>query len=1127
MAHITVVDDIAVNREFLVALLTPFGHRVTEAADGASALKLVLDEQPDLMICDILMPQMDGYELVRCLRADPRIAATPVIFCSAHFLEQEAQQLAELCGVSKVVTKPVDPQDMIDVVDSVLAQSGGGSEPRLPLRGREFDREHLRLVTDKLSEKVAELQGTNDKLASLIELNLQLASERDKERLLDHVCRGACALIGAEHGAVAVRRTDGSVLAHLNHCGIDAASVPSMDTWQLDAGALGRVYRDGVVVRLALSQDGIMSLGLPAGYPVARNLLAAPIKSLSANYGWICLLDKAGVDGFSTDDAELLGILAAEAGRIYENGSLYATLKDYANELEAEIDERKRTRGHLAALYGVAKILNAASRLEDAAEKLLGVACLELGFCAATLWRVDEAEGTLQCVEVWSRSAEGGAGFLDQIRSLSLTSDMGRAGDASPKDTLLWLDDLRGSSDALRRQAAEQLRIGSGGAVAIMVGGRLIGALEVFRPERGALDGALAATLAALAGQIGAFFERMAQQQRIVRLTRLYAVLSSINSAIVRIHDSRLLFQEACRVAVHEGGLAMAWIGEVGSEGEGIVPLARERLDDGIGPDRPEPDGDGVLGADAAWRAVHGARLVVVNAPADAEPDPDPTPLDLPRRTLAYRGYRSLAALPLTVQTKVVNVMVIYAHEPEFFTGEEQGLLNELANDISFALEFIANQDRLAYLVHHDELTGLPNRAHLLEHLCAALQAARHHPSDRVGVVVWDVSRFRNINDTFGRQVGDKVIRELARRLKGAWPETSDVSRIGVDQFAGVISGDYELSEIAHLIEDTGGRILDAPVVVGDHELRITVSAGIALGNGRDDVADTLISNAEAALRKAKDSGFRYRFYGPEMNALIAETLLRENRLRQALERDEFVLHYQPKICALSGEVTGLEALLRWNDPTDGLVYPGTFIPILEETGMIIQVGLWAIRTALADVRLWQAAGLDGLRVAVNVSALQLQHPGFVDSLRRVTDEFGDIARRLDLEITESMIMTDIEANVSHLAEVRRMGIEIAIDDFGTGYSSLSYLAKLPVHALKIDRSFVATMDTTPESMTIPTTIISLAHALGLRVTAEGVEEESQATSLRRFKCDELQGYLISRPLPFAQIEDFVRGRVS
>ncbi|WP_296809620.1 EAL domain-containing protein [Thiocapsa sp.] len=1127
MARITVVDDIAVNRDLLVALLTPFGHRISEAADGAAALELVREEQPDLVICDILMPQMDGYELVRCLRADPRIAATPVIFCSAHFLEPEAQQLARMCGVSKVVTKPFEPREMIDVVHCVLAQVGAGSEIQNPLRDSAFDREHLRLVTDKLVQKVAELQDTNDKLAALIEFNLQLASERDPERLLDHVCRGACALLGAQYGTVAVRRTDGAVLAHLAHCGIDPAGVPGMDAWQLDAGELGRVYRDGSVLHLKLPRDSATHLGLPAGYPIASELLAAPVKSLSATYGWICLLDNPGADGFSTDDGKLLGILAAEAGRIYENGSLYAELKNYANELEAEIDEHKRTRGHLAALYGVAKVLNAASSLEDATQMVLEVACPELGFSAATLWRVEETDGRLQCVDVWCRSAERGAGFLEQAASRSLTSDSGFAVDALPTGTPLWLADLRSSPDARRRQAAERFGIGAGGAVAIMVGGRVTGILEVFHAEPGELDGALAATLAALAGQIGAFVERMAQQQRIVRLTRLYAVLSSINSAIVRIHESRGLFQEACRVAVHEGGFAMAWIGEVGSGGEVVVPLAWQGVGDGIGPDGPALSGDGVLGADAARQVVRGAKLVVVNAPGDPDPALDPGPLGRRARALPRRGYRSLAALPLTVQAKVVDVMVIFANEPDFFTGEERELLNELANDISFALEFIANQDRLAYLAHHDELTGLPNRAHLFEHLCAALQAARHHPADRVGVVVWDVSRFRNINDTFGRQVGDKVLRELARRLAGAWPEACEVARIGVDQFAGVISGDHEITEIAHLIENTAGSVLDEPVVVGDHALHITVSAGIALGNGRDEDADTLIRNAEAALRKAKGSGIRYRFYGPEMNALIAETLLRENRLRQALERNAFVLHYQPKVCSISGDVTGLEALLRWNDPADGLVYPASFIPILEETGMIIEVGLWAIRKALADTRIWQAAGLDGLRVAVNVSALQLQHPGFVDSLRRVTEEFGDIAGRLDLEITESMVMADIEANVSRLAEVRRMGIEIAIDDFGTGYSSLSYLAKLPVHALKIDRSFVAIMDTTPESTTIATTIISLAHALGLKVIAEGVEEENQATSLRRFKCDELQGYLISRPLPFLQVEDFVRARVS
>jgi diguanylate cyclase (GGDEF)-like protein len=452
-------------------------------------------------------------------------------------------------------------------------------------------------------------------------------------------------------------------------------------------------------------------------------------------------------------------------------------------------------------------------------------------------------------------------------------------------------------------------------------------------------------------------------------------------------------------------------------------------------------------------------------------------------------------------------------------------LLRELAGDVSFALEYIAKKDRLAFLAYHDLLTGLPNRAHLHEQLAQALQRARQHPDERVAVVVWNIHRFRNINDTFGRQVGDAVLREIGQRFVDAWPNATDVARIGVDLFAGILHDGREVTGIAHLIEQVAVDVLGRPIAIGDNELRVAAPAGVAVFTGGAEDAETLVRNAEAALRKAKVSGLSYLFYGPEMNARIAETLLLESRLRQALERDEFVLYYQPKVSGASGLVTGLEALMRWNDPISGLVEPAKFIPILEETGMILQVGLWAIRQALADARIWRAAGVEAPRIAVNVSAIQLQQKNFVASVRTALEEFDGKLSLVDLEITESMIMTEFEGNIAKLDELRQLGGEIAIDDFGTGYSSLGYLAKLPVSALKIDKSFIDTMSATPESMTIVSTIISLAHSLDLKVIAEGVEEEEQAKFLRLFKCNELQGYLISEPLPPDEVVAFLRGR--
>jgi EAL domain-containing protein (putative c-di-GMP-specific phosphodiesterase class I) len=297
----------------------------------------------------------------------------------------------------------------------------------------------------------------------------------------------------------------------------------------------------------------------------------------------------------------------------------------------------------------------------------------------------------------------------------------------------------------------------------------------------------------------------------------------------------------------------------------------------------------------------------------------------------------------------------------------------------------------------------------------------------------------------------------------------------------------------------------------------MTVGIAVFPADGSD--ADTLFKNAEAALKKAKESGEHFLFYQREMNARVAEILLLENKMRRALDQQQFVLHYQSKIELATGTISGLEALIRWNDPETGLVPPIQFIPLLEETGMILEAGRWAILEALKEYERWSKQGLMPPRIAVNVSPIQLRQKGFVDVVRDALRASGTEPPGLDLEITESLIMEDIKGNIEKLRAVRDLGVNIAIDDFGTGYSSLGYLAKLPVNALKIDRSFIITMAEDRDSMNIVSTIISLAHTLALKVVAEGVDSEEQSRLLKQLKCDQIQGYLFSKPLPAAQVK--------
>ena len=439
-------------------------------------------------------------------------------------------------------------------------------------------------------------------------------------------------------------------------------------------------------------------------------------------------------------------------------------------------------------------------------------------------------------------------------------------------------------------------------------------------------------------------------------------------------------------------------------------------------------------------------------------------------------------------------------------------LLQELAGDISFAIAHIDKQERLDYLAYYDALTGLANPTLFRERVAQLLTIAAAEPR-KLAVALLDIDHFRTINDSLGRQVGDELLKQVAERLGRESGNLSTVARFGPARFAIVFHDIEHESEVAHKLEELDRHCLGAVFQVNGNEVRISGKSGIAVYPSDGTDAETLLQNAEFALRKAKASGEIRVFYTQEMTQIIAERITMENRLRLALEREEFVLHYQPKVDLRTREIQGVEALLRWQSPDLGLVPPLKFISILEQTGMIVDVGAWALRRAVLDHRDWLRQNLVAPRVAVNVSSIQLRHRDFVELVKRTLAE-GAKEPGIDIEITESVIMDDVAGTIEKLKTIRDLGISIAIDDFGTGYSSLGYLARLPVHSLKIDRSFIMTMVDNPDTMTLVSTVISLAHSLRLKVVAEGVETEDQAKVLRLLRCDEMQGYLVGRPVP-------------
>jgi diguanylate cyclase (GGDEF)-like protein/PAS domain S-box-containing protein len=603
--------------------------------------------------------------------------------------------------------------------------------------------------------------------------------------------------------------------------------------------------------------------------------------------------------------------------------------------------------------------------------------------------------------------------------------------------------------------------------------------------------------------------DRRDAENRIKRLNRVHAVLSGISTLIVRARDRGELFKEACRMAVEDGQFLAAWVGIVDRGAMKIVPVASTGVDMVFFAeieDRLSLLEDAPTGHGTAAVAVREARAVVVN---HVETDPQVHY----KGAHADQGIRATVSLPLLVADEAVGVFCLHASEAGFFDEAELKLLAGLARDVAYAMDHIDKQDRLDYLAYYDVLTGLANRSLFLERVAQYMRSAvsgKH----RLALFLIDIERFKNINDSLGQPAGDALLRQVAEWLTRNAGDANLVARIGADHFAVVLPEIKREGNVARLLEKSIKGFLEQPFRLDEAVFRIAAKVGVALYPEDGGNADILLKRAEAALKEAKASGERYVFYAQRMSDTSAGTLSLENQLRQAIDKGEFVLHYQPKVNLVTGKLTGAEALIRWNDPQTGLVPPGRFIPVLEETGLIHEVGRWAVQTAVDDYLRWRAAGLPAVRIAVNVSPLQLRSRAFIEEIRSAIGIDAHAADGLELEITENLIMEDMKHSIASLQAIRAMGVSIAIDDFGTGFSSLSYLARLPVDTLKIDRSFVVDMTSGPQGLALVSTVITLAHALKLKVVAEGVETEEQSRLLRVLGCDEMQGYLFSKPVP-------------
>jgi diguanylate cyclase (GGDEF)-like protein len=604
--------------------------------------------------------------------------------------------------------------------------------------------------------------------------------------------------------------------------------------------------------------------------------------------------------------------------------------------------------------------------------------------------------------------------------------------------------------------------------------------------------------------------QRRDQEVRLERLTRTYRMLSSTSSAILRLRDRMELLDEVCRIAAHQGGYDRVVISLIDPDARTLRPRAWAGMDsvtlravDCIVLDS-DPQSTGMV-----ERAI---RSGAPSAHNDLAHEPQSC---AEHQILIAHGYCAAAALPLLIDGTAIGAISLFNSQRDVFDAAEVDVLLELTANLAFALQYLEKDEALHFLSYFDSLTGLAKRPLFCQRLAEILGVALD--GGALTVVVFDVQKLGTINDSLGRYVGDRLLEKIAVRMKQTYADPECAAYFGGGTFALMLTAIGNPSDTGRMLQSAAAQLFVEPFEIDGHVLRPAIRSGVAFYPHDADTADALVQNAEAALKAARQDNEKYMLYGLVTQRPTSRSMALEARLGGALDRNEFRLHYQPKVDVESGRVQGLEALLRWQDTEEGLVAPSLFVPLLERSGAIVDVGEWVLLQAVRDIRAWDAAGL-AVRVAVNVSPLQLRRRDFADRVLASIGHSGKQSCAVDLEITESMLMQDLELSIRKLAQLREAGIGIAIDDFGTGYSSLRLLARLPVDTLKVDRSFVQSIADTPNVLTLVSTIISLARAFKMRTVAEGVETAEQLQILRSVKCDQAQGYLFGRPTPASEV---------
>ena len=990
--------------------------------------------------------------------------------------------------------------------------------------------ENVSVAVDNLDRASEEAKAEEQRerlsrmLAALSETNEAIMRAKSRTELFDLVCEAAVHGAKFSSTTIALAEADSGFLRVVASNGPNANEMRNLELAIADSvpqgrGLTGTAFRTG---QPCISND------FQADDRTSRSAVcssaALPLLNGGRTEG-VIIFNSLERGTFTPEFVELLKRLAENVAFALENF-------DRADEKAKAEKQKDRLAGMFEALSATNEAIMRVKTRAQLFDLVCQAAVLGGMFASATIALVEPDGEFLRIAATKGLNYER---MKDRRFATSADNPEGRGLSGTSfrtRQPCIVNDFLRDERTAHWHQLARQDGTQSGASFPLLKnGGEAVGVLLFLSLDEGAFTDDLVELLARLAENVSFALdnfdraeEKAKTEEQKERLTRMFAALSATNEAIMRAKSRTELFELVC-VAASAGGrftsttIALAipgseFLDNVAAAG----PTAETTRHVRLSINDAYPEGRGLAGTAFRTRRPCISNDYLADQRVSAFHD-----------IVRGDGAKSGAAFPLLIRGQAVGVMIYLSAERDTFTPEFAELLQRLADNVSFALENFDRADektkadeRIEYLASHDSLTSLPNRETFNELLHYAIEAAHRH-ARQFAVLFIDLDRFKVINDSLGHDAGDILLVEIARRLRQALRSSDVVARLGGDEFVVILEETAESDDVERIAGNLLS-VLSQPFQLSGHECHTTASIGIAMypSDGAD--VQTLTKNADMAMYLAKEDGKNgFRFFTKEIKTQSIERLTLETALRRALERNQFALHYQPKVDMATGQITGVEALLRWTHPDLGVLSPMQFIPLAEETGLIVPIGRWVLKEACAQNMAWQRRGLRPISMAVNLSPRQFVDEQLLQDIDEALVASGMSPVLLQLEVTESMVMRNVSQAVKVLDSIQSRGIRLAIDDFGTGYSSMSLMKQFPIDTIKIDRSFVRDLPQDSEDQAIAQAIISMGKALGMTVVAEGVETTEQETFLRNHACDEMQGYLVSKPLPPQQMADLLR----